>query len=672
MALGRGLAAGHLPEPDHVQSRRNPLPGDDDPRAVEREAECADLERKLRGPLLPEERPAGVWRRSGARSSSRDQDERRHPDRLLQGRGFERLLLGSFRFGILELPERRFLQHTDRRPRQGHPVLRLLLAQLLHLPLCQAAAEAGEPPGLEVLRHGQDQPRAEIQLQLPPADRRLDLGLAGQPERGSGRYGTFGRSPIARDLSGRAAGSSRRNTGAARSATRSPRAISRWRQECASICSRQRTFARHVVREPHECGADGSSWPEVKYHGAKGWQFQFTNWQPRVSATYALGEGKSTVLRASYARFADQLGNLGYLPERNADPERLRVLLERPEPRSQRPARRDPVRPSFVGYFNGIDPAVLPNAPNQIQPGLKMPATNEITAGVEHQLTNDFAVSGTFSYRNTSNLLSQIPIGSSLVDLRARRPGDRQRHGGQRLHAQLRRALLQPHAPRSRRPASNLTNRPGATQRYYGVDVSIVKKTLRQLDGARQLRLEQLQAVSDAAVDPESQQSLGSRGPERQRRPRHGFFDQVQRLDQCELAVQHQRSLPGALGLDLRRELLRAAGLSQSLLRQRADARRREQPVSTLDRQGWTPTATPTSTSSTSGYKRRSRSVRSRSSRQPSSSTSPTPTPSSTAYPNVGNYDGDSSGEFEPEPNFNQIIEVQSPRIVRLGLQVNF
>ena len=50
----------------------------------------------------------------------------------------------------------------------------------------------------------------------------------------------------------------------------------------------------------------------MKYHGAKDWQFQYTNWQPRVSATYALGEKKSTVLRASYARFADQIGNLGY------------------------------------------------------------------------------------------------------------------------------------------------------------------------------------------------------------------------------------------------------------------------------------------------------------------------------------------------------------------------
>ena len=39
--------------------------------------------------------------------------------------------------------------------------------------------------------------------------------------------------------------------------------------------------------------------------------------------------------------------------------------------------------------------------------------------------------------------------------------------------------------------------------------------------------------------------------------------------------------------------------------------------------------------------------------------------------PGVGDYDG-VSHEFVPDPHFNQITEVQSPRIVRLGLQVNF
>ena len=38
-------------------------------------------------------------------------------------------------------------------------------------------------------------------------------------------------------------------------------------------------------------------------------------------------------------------------------------------------------------------------------------------------------------------------------------------------------------------------------------------------------------------------------------------------------------------------------------------------------------------------------------------------------FQGVGSYN---QGKFNQDPNFNQITEVQSPRIVRLGLQVNF
>ena len=86
-------------------------------------------------------------------------------------------------------------------------------------------------------------------------------------------------------------------------------------------CSRRRafratSFANTMFASPcTNCGADGGSFPglpEVKCQGTKDWQIQYTNWQPRVSATYALGEKKNTLLRASYARFADQIGYLGF------------------------------------------------------------------------------------------------------------------------------------------------------------------------------------------------------------------------------------------------------------------------------------------------------------------------------------------------------------------------
>jgi len=40
-------------------------------------------------------------------------------------------------------------------------------------------------------------------------------------------------------------------------------------------------------------------------------------------------------------------------------------------------------------------------------------------------------------------------------------------------------------------------------------------------------------------------------------------------------------------------------------------------------------------------------------------------------YQRVGDYKN-STGAFTQNPYFNQIIEVQSPRILRLGINVNF
>ena len=76
------------------------------------------------------------------------------------------------------------------------------------------------------------------------------------------------------------------------------------------------SFANPLFTDPcTNCGADGGSFPglpAVQGRGAKDWQIQYTNWQPRVSATYAFGENKRTLLWASYAQFADQIGYLAY------------------------------------------------------------------------------------------------------------------------------------------------------------------------------------------------------------------------------------------------------------------------------------------------------------------------------------------------------------------------
>jgi hypothetical protein len=225
------------------------------------------------------------------------------------------------------------------------------------------------------------------------------------------------------------------------------------------------------------CGADGGSFPglpEALYHGADSWQFEYTNWQPRVSATYALGEKKSTLLRASYAQFADQLGYIVWYG--NGTPQNNGYYYYWSD------ANHDhKVQPGEIlfdqpyGTYRGIDPATLPNIPNQLQPGFKTPLTNEVTAGIDQQLSESFAVSATFSYRSTTNLQEAVPLGSSLstYDPGGIATGTATGRDGFTIDFAEPYFDLNLAAPPG---GQEFRNRPGASQRYYGVDVSAVKR----------------------------------------------------------------------------------------------------------------------------------------------------------------------------------------------------
>ena len=105
---------------------------------------------------------------------------------------------------------------------------------------------------------------------------------------------------------------------------------------------------------------------------------------------------------------------------------------------------------------------------------MKTPSTDEITAGVDHQITDDFAVSATFSYRNTSNLQSPILIGATAADyaFAGRATGVAIADDGFTLRFDEPYYSLQIPPP----SGFELVNRPGATQRYFGLDLSLVKQ----------------------------------------------------------------------------------------------------------------------------------------------------------------------------------------------------
>jgi len=121
---------------------------------------------------------------------------------------------------------------------------------------------------------------------------------------------------------------------------------------------------------------------------------RFKDWQPRVSATYALGKNRTTLLRGSYARFADQLGFVGY--QLNGLPGFYYYWTDDNE--NDRVDRDEVnVSPDNFCCFYNVDPTTAPIPPNAITSDFKTPLTDEVTIGIDRQIFEDFAVSATYT-----------------------------------------------------------------------------------------------------------------------------------------------------------------------------------------------------------------------------------------------------------------------------------
>lgn len=133
--------------------------------------------------------------------------------------------------------------------------------------------------------------------------------------------------------------------------------------------------------------------------------FEWETLSPRLGVTYALGEDRATLLRASYSRFAAQLGSsiplrvnpTLYAYGEYAFTDQDGDLLVDPEETGSL---------VFLGPVN-FDPAD-PNStisPNRIDPNLSPEITDELTFGVERQIAPTVVLGGRVTWRNSSDIL---------------------------------------------------------------------------------------------------------------------------------------------------------------------------------------------------------------------------------------------------------------------------
>ena len=161
--------------------------------------------------------------------------------------------------------------------------------------------------------------------------------------------------------------------------------------------------------------------PAVSYAGG-GAGFTWTSITPRLGLTYALGAEKKTLLRASYSRFADQLGTatasvlnplagIGYhyfYTSNNGDPTIEPGDLE-----------------VDLGVGGNVHPVTLGSLQsNAVDPDLEAPITDELLLGVEHALLPELVIGLNVNYRRSTGILeaerlvfdSDNPISEENLD----------------------------------------------------------------------------------------------------------------------------------------------------------------------------------------------------------------------------------------------------------------
>ena len=146
-------------------------------------------------------------------------------------------------------------------------------------------------------------------------------------------------------------------------------------------------------RPAHPVAAYRDIFPDTNFRGSEA-GFSWGTIAPRLGATYAIGEQRKTLIRASISQFYDQMGS-GW--------------VTRNSPFGASYAYFDSVTGELY-YARGFDPDNPLKIVDETDPGLDAPLTREILAAVEHAFLPEFVVALTVTSREVSDLLDGFTI----------------------------------------------------------------------------------------------------------------------------------------------------------------------------------------------------------------------------------------------------------------------
>ncbi len=147
--------------------------------------------------------------------------------------------------------------------------------------------------------------------------------------------------------------------------------------------------------------------PAINYPGS-GTQFKWNNWQPRIGANYALGQNRTTVLKASYAQFADALGT-GTVATTNPIAGASYAYYAWNDANHNNLVDVGETDTSAAGFqygrnYNNASPGSASSS-NGIDPNLNAPSTTEWLVGVDQELGANFAIGVNYTNRKATNQL---------------------------------------------------------------------------------------------------------------------------------------------------------------------------------------------------------------------------------------------------------------------------
>lgn len=154
--------------------------------------------------------------------------------------------------------------------------------------------------------------------------------------------------------------------------------------------------------------------PEIKFQGNEV-PYEWKDISPRVGVTWAIGAERKTLLRASFSRFADQLG----MPLINAiNPVATRYAYFYGTDVNGN-GKLDPGEPATFdpGASVNFDPSnpTATFSPNQLDPDLEAVITDELLLGVDHSLLPEFVVGVNVTYRKAGDYYDQLELYSDAA-----------------------------------------------------------------------------------------------------------------------------------------------------------------------------------------------------------------------------------------------------------------